>query len=106
MRPLYAEFIRQFVADEGSKQIIDIDTPRLVFPENFAKVQDFIPLINEEYGANRKGYILFGSISLVLSFVCILVDSNITQNRYIFVNGKPGFQMGKSNLVSSYLKLI
>jgi hypothetical protein len=27
--------ISQFVADEGAKQVIDIDTPRFVFPENF-----------------------------------------------------------------------
>ena len=38
VRPLYAKVTSQFVADEGSKQIIDIDTPRLVFPENIAKV--------------------------------------------------------------------
>lgn len=58
MRPLYAEVISQFVADEGSKQVIDINTPRLVFSENIAKVQDFIQLINEENGADRKGYII------------------------------------------------
>ena len=57
VRPLNAEVICQFVADEGSKQIIDIDTPRLMFPENIAKGQDFIQLINEEDGADRKGYI-------------------------------------------------
>ena len=57
MRSLDAEVIRQFVADQGSKQIIDIDTPRLVFPENIAKVQDFIQLIYEENGTDRKGYI-------------------------------------------------
>lgn len=33
---LYAEVIRQFVADEGVKQTVDIDTPRLVFPEDIA----------------------------------------------------------------------
>ena len=37
MRPLYAEVISQFVTDEGSKQMIDIDTPRLVFPKDFKK---------------------------------------------------------------------
>jgi hypothetical protein len=37
MRSLDAEIIRQFVADEGSKQTIDIDTSRLVFPEDIAK---------------------------------------------------------------------
>ena len=57
MGSLYAEVISQFVADEGSKQIIDIDTPRLVFPEDIGKIQDFIQLINEENGTNRKGYI-------------------------------------------------
>ena len=57
MRSLDAEVIRQFVTDEGSKQIIDIDTPRLVFSENIAKVQDFIQFINEENGADRKRYI-------------------------------------------------
>ena len=57
MRPLYAEVISQFVTDEGSKKIIDIDTPRLVFPKNITQVQDFVQLINEEEGTDRKGYI-------------------------------------------------
>ena len=57
VRPFNAEVIRQFVADQGSKQIIDIDTPRLVFPENIAIVQDFIQLINKENGTDRKGFI-------------------------------------------------
>ena len=35
MRSFDAEVISQFVADEGAKQVIDIDTPRFVFPENF-----------------------------------------------------------------------
>ena len=34
MRSLDTEIIRQFVVDEDSKQTIDIDTSRLVFPEN------------------------------------------------------------------------
>ena len=46
VRSFDAEVIRQFVADEGSKKTIDIDSPRLVFPEDIAKVQDFIQLIN------------------------------------------------------------
>ena len=58
VRSLDAEVIRQFVADEGSKKTIDIDSPRLVFPEDIAKVQDFIQLINEENGADGKGYIV------------------------------------------------
>jgi hypothetical protein len=57
VRSLYAEVISQFIADEGSKQLIDIDTLRLVFPEDIAKVQDFINLIDEKNGADRKGYI-------------------------------------------------
>ncbi len=39
---LDAEVIRQFVADKRLEQTIDIDAPRLVFPENIGKVQDFI----------------------------------------------------------------
>ena len=42
MRSLYNEIISQFVADKGSNQTIDIDTPRLVFPEDIAKVWGFI----------------------------------------------------------------
>ena|GEM_PF-3597837 len=57
MRSLNTEVIRQFVADEGSKQIIDIDTTCLVFPENIAKIQDLIQHINEKNGTDRKGYI-------------------------------------------------
>jgi len=56
VRSLYAEVIRQFVADEGSKQIININTPCLVFPENIAKVQDLIQFINEENCTDRKGF--------------------------------------------------
>jgi len=37
MRSFYAEVIRQFVAYEGSKQIIDINTPCFMFPENITK---------------------------------------------------------------------
>jgi hypothetical protein len=55
VRPLHAEGIREFVADEGSKYIINFDTLRLVFPENIAKVQKFIQIINEENVTDRKG---------------------------------------------------
>ena len=55
---LDAEVIRQFVADQGAKQTTDIDTPRLVFPENVTKVQDVIQPFNEENGADGKGYIV------------------------------------------------
>ena len=58
MRSLDTEIISQFVADEGSKQTIDIDTPRFVFPEYFTQVQDFIQLINKENGTDGKGYIV------------------------------------------------
>jgi len=57
MRSLDTEIILQFVTDEGSKQTIDIDTPRFVFPKNIAEVQDFIQFVNEENGADRKRYI-------------------------------------------------
>ena len=57
MRSLDAKVIRQFVADECLKQLIDIDTPRLVFPENIIEVQDFIQFINKKNGSDRKGYI-------------------------------------------------
>lgn len=33
MRPFYGEIISQYVTDESSKLIIEIDTPRLVFPK-------------------------------------------------------------------------
>ena len=62
VRSLNAEVIRQLVANEGSKQIINIYTPRLVFPENIANVQYFIYLINEEYDTERKDIFSFGSI--------------------------------------------
>jgi len=71
VRPLYAEVIRQFVAGKSLKQIIDVDTPRLVFPENRGEIQGFIQPFNEEKGADRKGYIL------------IRFNSNITKNTYI-----------------------
>ena len=57
MRSLDTEIISQFVADEGLKQTIDIDTPRFVFAEYFSKVQDFIQLLNKENGTDGKGYI-------------------------------------------------
>jgi hypothetical protein len=57
VRSLYTEVICQFVTDEGSKQIIEINTPRLVFPENITKVQDIIMLIYKENGTDKKGYI-------------------------------------------------
>ena len=41
-----------------------------------------------------KDIFSFGSSSLVLSFVCILVDSNITKNAIIFVSGKVGLKKG------------
>ncbi|WP_219970655.1 hypothetical protein [Methanospirillum lacunae] len=63
MRPLYAEVIRQFVTDEGSKEMIDIDTPRLVFSEDFAKVQDFIQLISPLLNLPLSG--LFNSLLYV-----------------------------------------
>jgi len=58
MRSLYAEVIRHFVADKGLKQIVDIDTPRLVFPENRGEIQGFIQPFNEVKGTDRKGYIV------------------------------------------------
>ena len=64
MRPLDAEVIRQFVADKGAKQTIDIDTPCLVFPENITKVQDVIQPFNEKNGTDRKGYI-FSRLNLI-----------------------------------------
>jgi hypothetical protein len=54
---LDAEVIRQFVADKGAKQTIDVDTARLVFPENVVEIQDVIQPCNEKNGTNRKGYI-------------------------------------------------
>ena len=53
---LDAEVIRQFVADQGLKQTIDIDASCLVFPENITEIQDVIEPCNEEDGANGKGY--------------------------------------------------
>ena len=55
---LDAEVIRQFVADQGLKQTIDIDAPCLVFPENITEIQDVIEPCNEEDGTDRKGYIV------------------------------------------------
>ncbi len=55
---LYAEIIRQFVADSCLEQAIDIDAPFLVFPKNITEIQDVIELVNEADGANRKGYIV------------------------------------------------
>jgi len=63
---LDAEVIRQFVADQGLKQTIDIDTSRLVFPEESAEIQDVIQPCNEENGTNRKGYI-FRRLNLISS---------------------------------------
>ena len=74
MGTLDAEVIRQFVTDKGLQQIIDVDTPRLVFPENIAETQDIIQPCNEENGTDRKGYIFSRLMSLVLSFVCILTQ--------------------------------
>ncbi len=56
VRSLDAKVIGQFVADECSKQLIDIDTPRLVFPENFIELLDFIQFINMKKGSDRKGH--------------------------------------------------
>jgi hypothetical protein len=54
---LNAEVIHLFVADARSKQTIEIDAPRIVFPEDIAKIQDFIQLINKEDSTDGKGYI-------------------------------------------------
>lgn len=83
MRSLYAEVISQFVVDEGSKQIINIDTPCLVFSENIAKIQNLIQFIDEENGAERRGYITLGSSSLVLNFIFILVNSTTNKDTHI-----------------------
>ena len=64
VRSLYAEIIRQFVAYEGSKQIINIDKSHLVVHENIAKIQDFIQIIHEKNGTDRKGYIF-----ILLNFI-------------------------------------
>lgn len=90
MRPLHAEGIRELVADEGSKEIVDIDTHGLVFSGNIAKVQNFIQLINEENGPMGKEIFSFGLSLLVRSFVCILGDSNITKDILFFIRGKVG----------------
>ena len=63
---LDTKVIRQFVADQDLKQTIDIDTSRLVFPEESAEIQDVIQPCNEENGTNRKGYI-FRRLNLISS---------------------------------------
>ena len=84
VRSLYAEVIRQFVADKGSKQLIDVDTFRLVFPEISQKFRTSCSLSTRKMVPIGKDIFSFGSISLVLSFVCILGDSNISKNTFIF----------------------
>jgi hypothetical protein len=83
VRPLHAEFILRFVADEGTKHIIDIDSTRLVFLENIAKFRTSYSLSMRKMVPIGKDIFSFGSNSLVLSFVYILVDSNITKNTFI-----------------------
>jgi hypothetical protein len=60
MRSLKSEIIRQFVNDEGSKQNIDIDIPRFVFPKNIA---DF----KTSYSLSTRNMVTIG-MNIVIQF--------------------------------------